>query len=94
MQINWQVRIHNPVWWAQVACAVVLPLVVGAGAEWDQMTSWATLGDTLLRAIQNPVVVVSMVVSLWTAVTDPTTEGTGDSEQAMTYDRPKAGEDA
>ena len=50
----------------------------------------ATLGDTLLRAIQNPVVVVSMLVSLWTALTDPTTEGTGDSNQAMTYDRPKA----
>ena len=72
----------------------MLPLVVGVGAEWDQMTSWATLGDTLLRAIQNPVVVVSMVVSLWTALTDPTTAGTGDSERAMTYERPKAGTDA
>lgn len=89
MNINWTVRINNPMWWAQVVCAIVLPLIIGVGAEWADMTSWFTLGDTLLRAIQNPVVVVSMLASLWTAITDPTTKGVGDSTQAMTYDKPK-----
>ena len=89
MNINWKVRSNNWVWWAQVICAIVLPLIVGTGAKWEEMTSWALLGKTLLEALKNPVVVVSMIVSLWTAITDPTTKGLGDSEQAMTYVKPK-----
>ena len=91
MNINWKVRLHNPTWWAQVACAIVLPLVCGAGAQWSDMTSWATLGSTLLSALGNPVVVMAMLVQLWTAVTDPTTKGTSDSAQALTYETPKEG---
>ena len=91
MNINWKVRLHNPTWWAQVVCAVVLPLVCGVGAQWSDMTSWVTLGSTLLSALDNPVVVVAMLVQLWTAVTDPTTKGTADSAQAMTYETPKEG---
>jgi len=90
MNINWTVRVNNPMWWAQVVCAIVLPLIIGVGAEWTDMTSWGTLVSTLLQAIQNPVVVVSMIASLWTAVTDPTTKGVGDSTQAMTYEKPRA----
>lgn len=91
MNINWRVRLHNPTWWAQVVCAVVLPLVCGVGAQWTEMTTWATLGRTLLSALGNPVVVVAMLVQLWTAVTDPTTKGTGDSAQALTYETPNEG---
>ena len=83
MRINWKVRFKNPVWWAQAACAIVLPLVAGTGAAWEDMTSWATLWQTLATALGNPVVVVTMVVSLWTAVTDPTTSGTSDSASAL-----------
>lgn len=89
MKINWKVRANNWVWWAQVICAIVLPLIVGTGAKWEEMTSWALLGKTLFEAIKNPVVVVSMIVSLWTSITDPTTKGIGDSKQAMTYIVPK-----
>lgn len=87
--INWSVRMKNPVWWAEVIASIVLPLIVGVGFAWEDMTSWQTLGSVLLRAIQNPVVVVSMIVSLWNAINDPTTAGLGDSEQAMTYEVPK-----
>lgn len=90
MQINWTVRIKNPVWWAQLACSIVLPLIIGMGASWEEMTSWATLGSTILGALQNPVVVVAMLASVWATITDPTTKGLGDSAQAMTYDEPKA----
>lgn len=83
MQINWKIRIKNPTWWAQVACAVVLPLVAGMGAAWEDMTSWGALGATLTAALGNPVVVVTMLASLWAAVTDPTTSGTSDSASAL-----------
>lgn len=89
MSINWKVRVKNPTWCAQVVCAVVLPLIVGTGAQWSDMTSWQTLGQTLLAALMNPVVVVAMLVQLWTAVTDPTTAGTSDSALALSYEEPK-----
>ena len=88
MNINWHVRINNPLWWTQVAAAIVMPLVLGMGYEWTDMTSWATLGHTLLAALGNPVVVVAMLTSLWAAVMDPTTKGFKDSKRAMTYTEP------
>lgn len=91
MNINWTVRFRNPLFLAQVAASVAMPLIVGMGYEWGDMTSWATLGGTISAALGNPVIVVSMLVSLWGAVNDPTTAGLGDSEQAMTYDTPKEG---
>lgn len=93
MQINWGVRLRNPVFWAQVACAIVLPLVVGIGASWEDMTTWETLGSAIVEGLSNPVVFVSMVTSLWACVTDPTTAGTGDSATAMTYTKPKEKEE-
>lgn len=83
MQINWKVRLKNPVFIAQLACAFVLPLVVGMGAEWEDMTSWAALGSTIAAALGNPVVVVSMLVSVFNCLTDPTTSGISDSKSAL-----------
>lgn len=92
MKINWKVRAKNPVFWVQVAVAIILPLIVGVGMQWTDMTSWGILGRTLLKAIENPVVVVSMLISLWNAVNDPTTAGLKDSKLAMTYEEPKKSE--
>lgn len=89
MKINWKVRIKNPVFWAQVAIAIVSPILVGLGLQWQDMTTWAALGNALLKAVSNPVIVVSVIGSLWACITDPTTAGTSDSEQALTYDEPK-----
>lgn len=89
MKINWKVRFKNPVWWAQLAIAIVMPLILGMGYAWEDMTSWLKLGETLCAAVQNPVVFIAMLTSAWGVVTDPTTAGLGDSEQAMTYDAPK-----
>lgn len=88
MKINWTVRLNNPTWWAQIVASIVLPLIVGVGMNWNDMTSWATLGDTIILALGNPVVVVSMLVSLWNTVTDPTTKGVGDSIKALAYNKP------
>ncbi len=89
MKINWKVRLKNPVWWAHMAMAIVMPLILGMGYAWEDMTSWLKLGETLLAAVQNPVVFVAMIVNAWGVVTDHTTAGLGDSEQAMTYEKPK-----
>lgn len=83
MQINWKVRFRNPVFVAQLACAVVMPLITGMGYEWSQMTTWATLGEVIAAALGNPVVVVAMVVSVFNLITDPTTSGISDSKSAL-----------
>ncbi len=89
MSINWKVRIKNPVFWAQVAVAIVAPILAGLGLQWEDMTTWATFGDALFKAVMNPVIVVSVIVSLWGIINDPTTKGLSDSAQAMTYTEPK-----
>lgn len=83
MQINWQIRFKNPTWWAQVVASIVMPLVVGMGYEWSDMTTWATLGDVIAAALGNPVICVAMLTSLWAAITDPTTSGLSDSKSAL-----------
>ena len=50
--------------------------------RWEDMTSWAALGGTLTQAGSNLVIVVAVIVSVWTAMTDPTAKGTGDSARA------------
>lgn len=89
MQINWLVRVKNPLWWFQVIMAVLLPIFSYYGLSGIDITSWHILGQTLLDAIGNPYVVITAIVALWNAVTDPTTAGIGDSANALTYTKPK-----
>ena len=53
------------------------------------MTTWVALWDALCNAVSNPVIVVSVIGSVWACITDPTTKGTADSELVMSYDKPK-----
>ena len=90
MKINWKVRLKNPVFWVGLAVAIVLPILTYLGMSWEDMTTWAALGNALLQAVKNPVILVSVLVSVWNLINDPTTKGLSDSAQALTYDKPKA----
>ena len=87
-RINWKVRIKNPVFWVQVAIAVILPILTYFGLTWEDMTSWAAIGNLLLQAVKNPVVIADVLASVWNAVNDPTTAGLKDSQRAMAYEKP------
>lgn len=89
MKINWKVRMKNPVFWAQLATTIVLPILAYLGLQWSDMTSWAALGEILVQAVKNPVILVSVMVSVWGIVNDPTTAGLSDSKKAMGYQSPK-----
>lgn len=89
MKINWKVRVKNPLFWAEVAASILLPILAYLGLSWQDMTSWKALGDVFVKAVQNPVIIVATIVSVWNAITDPTTKGISDSDQAMTYEKPK-----
>lgn len=87
-RINWKVRIKNPVFWVQAAIAGVLPILTYFGLTWEDMTSWAAIGNLLLQAVKNPVVIAAVLASVWNAVNDPTTAGLKDSQRAMAYEKP------
>ncbi len=89
MKINWKVRFANPEFWVQIALAVFVPLLAYYGMNWEDMTTWAAIGELFAQAVQNPVVMLSVAVSVYNAIIDPTTKGIGDSAQAMTYTKPK-----
>lgn len=89
MKINWKVRFANPEFWKSIILAVFVPLLAYYGMNWADMTTWATIGELFVQAVQNPVVVLSVIVSVYNAIIDPTTKGIGDSAQALTYTEPK-----
>ena len=87
--INYKVRFRNPVFIAQLVLAILTPILAYAGLTMQDLTTWKALGDLLLGAIKNPYVLSLVIVSVFNAVTDPTTAGLKDSENAMTYSYPK-----
>ena len=92
MKINWKVRFRNPVWWAEVAAAVILPMLAAIGLGWEDVTSWAALWNVIKTAFDTPVTVAAVLVSVWNTVTDPTTAGICDSDRALCYEKPQGGE--
>ena len=92
MKINWKVRFKNPVFWFNLAASIFLPMLAYLGFNWEDMTSWQAVGNVLLQAVQSPVIVASVLVSVWNLLNDPTTSGLSDSSQALTYTEPKKSE--
>lgn len=89
MKINWKVRIKNPLFWAQVGAAVLIPILSYMGLTPQDMTSWSALFNTLMQAVLNPYVLFLVASSVFNAIIDPTTKGLNDSENALTYTEPK-----
>lgn len=88
MQINWRVRAANPVFWANLAASLILPVLAYLGITWEDVTSWGTLFGIVQDAVSNPAILVSIAVSVWNAINDPTTSGLSDSEKALMYTKP------
>ena len=84
MNINWKVRLVNKNFWLALIPAVLL-LVQAVAAPLGFALDFGELGNQLL-AIVNAVFAVLAILGI---VQDPTTEGVGDSNLAMTYDAPK-----
>lgn len=87
--MNWKVRARNPHFKAQVFLSFLLPILAYMGLTLEDLTTWGALGRVLWDAVQNPYVIMLATVSVYNAVTDPTTKGIKDSELAKTYDTPR-----
>lgn len=82
--INWKVRIKNKNFWLAIIPAIILLIQVIA-AVFDIRLDLGAMSDKLI-AVVNAVFVVLAILGI---VTDPTTEGVGDSKLALTYEEPK-----
>lgn len=82
MNINWKVRLRSGPFWVGII-SLVLTFVytvlnmAGVVPQIDQ------------RQIMDVIVMLLQIFSFVGVVTDPTTKGLSDSEQAMTYQKPK-----
>lgn len=85
--MNWKIRIKNKTFWLTLVPAVLLLAQVIAapfGYEWD----FGILNEQLASIIN----AFFSVLTILGIVTDPTTEGVGDSAQALAYTEPKRSE--
>lgn len=93
MNINWKVRVKNPVWWVQVGIAIVTPILAYIGLGVSDLTSWGIVWDMIVEAVGNPYLLGLIAVSVWNTLNDPTTPGISDSERALSYVEPGIIED-
>ena len=84
--INWTVRFRNKTFWVSLIPAVLL-LVQGVAAVFGYTLDLGALGDRLLCVVN----ALFAVLAVLGVVTDPTTAGVGDSQQAMGYETPREG---
>ena len=84
MNINWTVRLKNKTFWLALIPAVLL-LVQVIAAVFGYQLDIGDLGNKLLDVVN----ALFAVLAILGIVTDPTTAGVKDSEQAMTYNEPK-----
>lgn len=87
MKINWKLRIFNKAFWLSLVPAILLLIQVVA-AVFGYTLNLGDLGDKLLAVI-NAIFAVLVIMGM---VNDPTTHGLSDSQQALTYEKPKKGD--
>ena len=90
-KINWKIRFNkeNILFIAQVVISVIIPILAYFGLQTSDLTTWMKVKEVFIDAIKNPYVLVMAIVSLFNAITDPTTKGICDSTAALLYTKPK-----
>ena len=84
MTINWKVRVRNKAFWVALIPALLLLIqqvcgVFGVTLDFGEL-------QAQLVAIVGTVFALLAILGI---VADPTTKGMGDSEQALSYEKPK-----
>lgn len=82
--INWTVRLKNKAFWVAIISAILL-LVQVVAAVFGITIDLGELGNKLLEVVN----AAFGVLTILGIVTDPTTKGISDSDNALTYTEPK-----
>ena len=85
-KINWKVRLQSGSWWMGIISAVVV--AVFAILRIFKVETSVTQDD-----IMNAATLILMIPAAIGIISDPTTKGVSDSQQALTYDSPKKDEE-
>lgn len=83
MKINWTVRLKNKTFWLSIIPAILL-LVQAVAAVVGVQLDFGDISDKLISVVN----AVFVVLSILGIVTDPTTEGIGDSTRALSRQKP------
>ena len=83
MKINWTVRLKNKTFWLSIIPAILLLIQAIADVIGYQL-DFGDISDKLI-AVVNAVFVVLSILGI---VTDPTTDGIGDSTRALSRQKP------
>jgi phi LC3 family holin len=83
MKINWKVRAKNKVFWVAFVPAMLM-LIKSIANVFGFDISLIDVESDLLNVVESAFLVLGLVG----VVADPTTAGVGDSEKALTYDKP------
>lgn len=84
MKLNWEVRIKNKNFWLALIPAFLV-LVQEVLAIFGIVIDIGEIGNRLINIVN----AVFVLLSILGIAIDPTTKGISDSEQAMTYKKPK-----
>jgi phi LC3 family holin len=84
MKINIPVRFKNPWFWVGL-CGTILAAM---GVSPEMFTSWGAVWEAVVNLINNPFMLVSVVLAVLGVFVDPTTSGISDSKRAMSYKSP------
>ena len=84
MKINWTVRIKNKNFWLAFIPAILV-LIQVISAVFGYSLDLGDIGNKLIEVVN----AAFALLAILGIVTDPTTAGISDSEQALTYTEPK-----
>lgn len=84
MKINWNVRFKNKWFWVAFIPAILI-LIQAVANVFGFVIDLSDLGNKLLDVVE----AVFVILAILGIVTDHTTSGVSDSEQALTYTKPK-----
>ena len=90
-KINWKVRAKSPAFWYGLFGVIMSPVLAYQGIGFEDLTTWDSIGNVFTQFFSNPYLigtVVMAVLSFIGVMTDPTTKGIADSEQAQGYEKP------
>ena len=82
MKINWKVRLRQPAFWI-----ATIPVVITF--VYSVLALVGVVPSVTEGAVQNLFLTLVSVLAQFGIVVDPTTKGIGDSDRAMTYDKPE-----
>lgn len=84
MKINIPVRFKNPWFWVGLGGVILSAM----GVSPEMFTSWGAVWEAVVNLINNPFMLVSVILAVLGVFVDPTTAGISDSQRAMSYKSP------